>query len=77
MDSQEPAKFSCAIGPIGHSKGVNRVAFANPFEGRQEGKLDEWWGRAGRILPPKMEVSLINDIGPDGVALEIMNHNEG
>ena len=46
MDSQEPAKFSCAIGPIGHSKGVNRVAFAMPFEGRQEGKLDEWWGRA-------------------------------
>ena len=45
MDSQEPAKFSCAIGPIGHSKGVNRVAFAMPFEGRQEGKLDEWWGR--------------------------------
>ena len=75
MDSQKP-KFSCA-GPIGHNKGVNRVRCAMPFEGRQEGKLDEWWGRAGRILPPKMEVSLIDDIGPDRVALEIRNHNEG
>ena len=56
----------------------SRCLCAMPFEGRQEGKLDEWWGRVGRILPPKMEVSLINDIGPDGVALEIrVNHNEG
>jgi hypothetical protein len=30
-----------------------------PFEGRQEGKLGEWWGRVGRILPSKMEVSII------------------
>ena len=43
MDSQKP-KFSCA-GPIGHNKGVDRVRCAMPFEGRQEGKLDEWWGR--------------------------------
>ena len=48
MGNQKPAKFSCAD-PIGHNKGVNRVAFAMPFEGRQEGKLDEWWGRVGRI----------------------------
>ena len=76
MGNQKPAKFSCAD-PIGHNKGVNRVAFAMPFEGRQEGKLDEWWGKVGRIPPPKMEVSLIDDIGPDRVALEIRNHNEG